>query len=642
MEAKGDLTGFTLAGRYRIVGRRGAPIVVGETPRGMYEAEDIRLGGQVALRLTPLNDLVEPGTTSRKSVGDARRAIQHHLQLAMSTQSPALAPISDWGDTDIFGVRCIYTVLGQLPGGSLREMFDRNRRLTPSQALVVGLDMCRGLSAMHQAGWVHGDIRPASIVFDAERRARVGAIDVLTRETIGDSDLERARYASPEVGQGAAPSEKSDVYSLALVLVEALTGELPFAGDSVASALTARVDKLLPVSADLGPLASVLERAARPDPESRFTAREFGEALVAIARKVARPTPIDVVGIGFDELLTPLPVTPPPVIDQDDAGEPTGGIVRAVQPEPVVLPSEELTQEIARAKLSRKRASKYVAVAIVLALLGGVGAGYMLLPEGEARNAISNFKWDVVIREGRSDQVKTGEIISSEPGDGVMLKEDQSIILTVSQGPTFSTLEDFTNVASTDALVRIEQLGLVPNVAKVNDEAVAAGTVMSWAVAEQPTAKAGDEVVKGTTITLNVSDGPAPRVLPTLVGLTTAEAEAKITELGLVFAVVAEDFNKDVGVGLVGGQLPAAGESLPRGGSVSYWVSKGPRMIPMPVIIGQYKAAIVKLLSDAGFVYGTESGKSERKLKSATIAGEPVGNGKEVPEGSTVDLTYYG
>ena len=165
---------------------------------------------------------------------------------------------------------------------------------------------------------------------------------------------------------------------------------------------------------------------------------------------------------------------------------------------------------------------------------------------------------------------------------------------------------------------------------------------MSWAVAEQPTAKAGDEVVKGTTITLNVSDGPAPRVLPTLVGLTTAEAEAKITELGLVFAVVAEDFNKDVGVGLVGGQLPAAGESLPRGGSVSYWVSKGPRMIPMPVIIGQYKAAIAKLLSDAGFVYGTESGKSERKLKSATIAGEPVGNGKEVPEGSTVDLTYYG
>jgi beta-lactam-binding protein with PASTA domain len=65
-------------------------------------------------------------------------------------------------------------------------------------------------------------------------------------------------------------------------------------------------------------------------------------------------------------------------------------------------------------------------------------------------------------------------------------------------------------------------------------------------------------------------------------------------------------------------------------------------MIPMPVIIGQYKAAIVKLLSDAGFEYGTESGKSERKLKSATIAGAPVGNGKEVPEGSTVDLTYYG
>ena len=664
MESKSDLTGFTLAGRYRLVGRRGLPLQNDNTPRGMFDALDIRLGRPVAVRLVPLNDMVEPSTTSRKSSGDARRAIQHHLQLAMETQSPALAPISDWGDTDILGMRCIYTVLGQLPGGSLREMLDRNRRLTPSQAVVVGLDICRAMNAMHKAGWVHGDIRPANIVFDAERRARLGSIDVLTRETIGEADLERARYAAPEVGLGAAPTEKSDVYSLALALVESITGELPFNADSVAAVLANRVDKLLPVSADLGPIASVLERAARPDAESRFTAREFGEALVAIAKKVAPPTPIDVVGIGYDELLTPMPATDPRVIDLGDAGDPTGEIVRPVvgvvagkKTESITEtpPSEELTAEIVRAKHSRRRALKIVSVVVLLGLIGGGIFGYFALrkesfqvpvliglSEGEARNQIINNDWNLVVRDGRSDQVETGQIISTEPGDGVSLKEGETLVLIVSAGPTFSTLEDFTNQTETAATTRINDLGLVPIVAKANDETVPEGTVVSWVVAAQPVAKVGDQVVKGTEITLNVSSGPAPRVVPTLVGLTPAEADAKIAELGLVMTLLEEDFSLEVALGLVGGQLPAAGESLPRGGSVSYWISKGPRMIPLPKILSEYKSTVLERLTTAGFVVGKATGKDTRKLKAATINGEAVANGQEVPEGSTVDLTYYG
>lgn len=172
METQRDLIGYVLAGRYRITSRLG--LGASDEPRGMFDALDIRTNVAVRVRLTPLNDLVDPRSTNRRTPGDARRAIQHHLQLALSMRHPAFAPISDWGDTDLFGVRCIYTVLGQLPGGSLREMLDRGRRLTPSQALVVGLDICRALHAIHSAGWVHGDIRPATIVFDANRRARLG------------------------------------------------------------------------------------------------------------------------------------------------------------------------------------------------------------------------------------------------------------------------------------------------------------------------------------------------------------------------------------------------------------------------------------------------------------------------------------
>lgn len=664
MEAERDLTGFVLAGRYRLNSRRAGSIGDGREPRGVFEATDIRLDSNVVVRIVPLNDMVDVDTKSRKSPIEARRAIQHRLQQAMGTSHPSLAPVLDWGDTDIAGVRCIYSVLGLLPGGSLREMLDRGRLLTTSQALVVGLDICRALHAIHQAGWVHGDIRPAAIVFDAERRARLGGLDALPPDSIGQADLERARYAAPELGQGAGVSEKSDVYSLALVLVEAITGQVPFAADSVAVTLSGRVDKLLPVSADLGPLASVLERAARPDAESRFSAREFGEALVAVAKRVPKPTPVDVVGVGFDELLTPLVPPPTSVIDHGDAGDPTGDMPRplhtGIAPKDDAVSgttaseTQDPTGEIERAKVSRRRGLKaIVAFAVVAVIAGGVGAYFALrkesfrvpvlvgLTEGEARNLVVGNDWEIIVQEGRSDLVETGEIISTEPAEGVSLQEGETIVFVVSLGPTFSTLEDVTGKTEAEATTRLTELGLVPAVVKVNDETIPQGVVISWAVAEQPTAIVGDEVVKGTTVNLNVSDGPAPRIVPELVGLTLEQATAKAQELGLVLAALPDDFGPS-DPGLIGGQIPIAGESLPKGGTLSYWISKGPQLVRLPYFIGLYKAEVEKRLTEAGFVIGQVQGIDTRKLKGASIAGQEVANGDEVPTGSTIDLLYYG
>ncbi len=663
METQRDLIGYVLAGRYRLTSRLG--LGTSDEPRGMFDALDIRTNVTVRIRLTPLNDLVDPRSTNRRTSGDARRAIQQHLQLALSTRHPALAPIFDWGDTDLFGARCIYTVLGQLPGGSLREMLDRGRRLAPSQALVVGLDICRALQAIHAVGWVHGDLRPATIVFDANRRARLGGLDTLTHENIGEADIERARYAAPEVGQGTPPSPGSDVYSLALSLVEAVTGEVPFNADSVTVALSNRVDKLLPVNADIGALASVMERAARPDVDSRFSAREFGEALVAVAKRVPRPTPIDVVGV--DELLIPMP-PPPSVIDHGDAGDPTGEILRPIHSaierdrdpasaEQGVRPTQvdDPTGEIAAARSSRLRGRKIVAIVAALAVVGGAVGGYFLLKkesfqvpvlvgltQGETENLILNFDWTLDVRDGRSDVVETGQIISTDPSDGRMLQEGKTLTIVVSQGRTLSTLEDFSGKTIEEATRRIEELGLVVVSAKINHENTPAGTVLKWAVAEQPAASVGDQVVRGTTITLTVSDGPAPRIVPSLVGLDPATAEAEILKLGLTVTKLADDIG-EAEAGKVGGQVPAAGETVPRGGSVSYWVSKGKELTTIPYVQMQYRATVEKRLTEAGFVIGEVTGKAAtHRLKKLFIGGVEVKSGDEVSMGATIDLEFYG
>ena len=264
------------------------------------------------------------------------------------------------------------------------------------------------------------------------------------------------------------------------------------------------------------------------------------------------------------------------------------------------------------------------------------------LTQGEAENLIVNFDWTLDIREGRSDVVETGQIISTDPSDGRMLQEGKTLTIVVSQGRTFSTLEDFSGKTIEEATRRIEELGLVAVSAKINDENTAAGTVLKWAVAEQPAASVGDQVVKGTTITLTVSDGPAPRVVPNLIGLDPAAAEAEILKLGLTVTKLADDIG-EADAGKVGGQVPAAGETVPRGGSVSYWVSKGKELTTIPYVQMQYKATVEKRLTEAGFVIGNVTGKAAtHRLKKMFIGGVEVKSGDEASMGATIDLEFYG
>ena len=190
-----------------------------------------------------------------------------------------------------------------LSGGSLRSMLDRNRLLSPSQALLVGLDAARGLDYAHRRGFVHRDIKPANLLFDDDGRLRIadfGLARALAEAAWTEPAgvvLGTARYASPEQAKGLAVDGKSDVYSLALVLVESVTGSVPFAADTTVATLMNRIDKLLPVSADLGPLAAVVERAGRPEPAERYSAAELGRALIQTAERLPRPAPLPLVPV---------------------------------------------------------------------------------------------------------------------------------------------------------------------------------------------------------------------------------------------------------------------------------------------------------------------------------------------------------
>ena len=320
--ARRGLAGRVLGGRYRVT-----RMVSAGAHTLIADADDLELDRAVTVKL------VRPEIAESE---EFRRRFARTMRAMAKLSHPNLAAVYDWGEEEVGKRTTVYAVVEHLSGGSLRDLFDRGRQLDPSQALVVGLEVCRGLDFAHRKNLVHGELLPSKLVFGDDRRLRIvdfGLARLLTADDWKEPSTvptHVARYSSPEQALGQPIDGHADVYALALILVEAVTGAVPFAARSTVATLSARVGRLMPVSADLGPLASVLERAGRPDPADRSSASEFGRSLVRAAEKLPRPSPIPIIVTSrFDE--DPSQLRRP--------NDPTGGLHRPEdEPAPALVP----------------------------------------------------------------------------------------------------------------------------------------------------------------------------------------------------------------------------------------------------------------------------------------------------------------
>src|SRR5215471_13557040 len=249
-----DLAGRVLADRYRLL----APIGTGGSGR-VYVADDVHLRRRVAVK-------VLHGALA-DDAGFLRR-FRSEAQLAASLHHPNIMAVYDWGEDGV-----PFMVLELLEGGSLRSMLDHGTRLSVAQAALVGRDVARALDYAHRRGIVHRDIKPANLLFDEHGVVRIADFG-LARALAEASWTEpagavfgTARYASPEQAIGVQLDARSDLYSLALVLVESVTGHLPFASDTTIGTLTARTMEPIVAGEAMGPLESVVDRVGAIDPK---------------------------------------------------------------------------------------------------------------------------------------------------------------------------------------------------------------------------------------------------------------------------------------------------------------------------------------------------------------------------------------
>jgi serine/threonine-protein kinase len=296
-----------------------------------------------------------------------------------------------------------------------------------------------------------------------------------------------------------------------------------------------------------------------------------------------------------------------------------------------------------------------VAAVAVLALIVG---GYFLfsalqkeshpipdlsgLDQGEATNLVTEFKWDIVIVEEANEELPVGAVIRTDPETGKKLETGKTLTFVVSTGPPPVPLPELNGLDSATALAALTDGGLVLGVETPEySEDVLTGVIIRWTVTSQPTLVAGQEVIKGTAVDTFVSQGPAPRVVPDLTGMSIEAATTALTDIQLTINRGDDQFSI-VAAGGVATQSPAAGEALARGTAVTVAVSKGPDLVAVPQLLNLKFDKVGPAVVNAGFVLGTISGNTKGFPIAIYVAGQPVAVGQMLSRGTTLDLIYYG
>ncbi|HEY3142393.1 MAG TPA: PASTA domain-containing protein [Acidimicrobiales bacterium] len=651
--------GRVVGGRYRLL----APLGSGASAE-VYLADDVRLRRRVAVKL------LHPALADDE--GFLRR-FRAEARAAAALSHPNIVAVFDWNGDEVPP----YLVTEYLAGGSLRSILDAGQLLSPSQALLVGLQAAQALDHAHRQGFVHRDIKPANMMFGTEARLRLAdfglarAIAEAAWTEPNGAVLGTARYASPEQVRGEPLDGRSDIYALALVLIEAITGSVPFSTDTTIGTLMGRLDRAVPVPDEVGGLGPVLERAGQPLPGDRPTAAILVNDLMDAATELPRPAPLKLAGATAAHRSDPDPqdrtmlgAPTAPVAGTNGAGPTTTTVMApttvnradhtAVHPQMVVSPPPPVVAPPSGGfALSPKAGRNHIprglvlgAVAAVALVVGVAGAWLFLQTQrpshevptqliGAQRSEISDmvgeFGWSIKVKEIYRDETTVGVVLETDPAPGHSLREGDQLLVTVSLGPTQVAVPSSDDLAGltedqADGVLRAAGVELVPEFVPTPNNDVDEGKVIGL---EEGTP---GHLPKGSTVRVLISSGRGRIRLQDMKGWDVENAQDELERLGL-HVEIETAASEDVREGKVVRTDPGPNSQVDPGGTVTIFVSGGDNPIPVPDVTGMTVDEATTRLENAGLKVGHVRGRRE-----GDVVGTDPFVGSEVDPGTEVDL----
>lgn len=578
--------------------------------------------------------------------------------------------VSTSGDAD-------YIVMELVDGMTLKQYMEKRGILNWKEALHFAMQIAKALEHAHNQGIVHRDIKPHNVMILKNGSAKVtdfgiarimSSQNTLTKEALGS-----VHYISPEQAKGGRVDNRSDLYSLGVVMYEMLTGRPPYDGESPVAVALQHINGGAPMPSTINPnipggLEQIIMHAMSVDPVRRYASatemlydmEEFRKNPSILFYFDADPEPVQAraavpagVAAGAAAARRPAP---------RNSAERVAG-VRQDAPRPRQPEPDRARQNSARMRPAPEpeeeepRRSKGVTIAVIscavvaviavvvlIVLMTKGGGGVMVeVPSfvGEVFNDIDQSKYpDLILLDDEyvyDAEVEEGKVISQDPDAHTNVAKGTKVKLVISMGVQTGEMNDLVNRTKENAQKYLDGLTDL-NLTIVMEEEFSTEIEAGRVTRTDP--EAGETLQAGQTVTVWISKGPQTMTMKDLKDETHANAEAYLKNLaGMNLEVRAEEeASEEIEVGRVIRTEPKAGDTLTAGQTVVLYVSKGSDVVmaKVPQVVGMDIIKASSILKDANLKCDYDYVDSDKPKDQ--VVKQSVDKGQEVPEQTVIKL----
>ena len=632
--------GKMLDGRYEIIELIGSGGMA-----NVYKAKCHRLNRMVAVKILK-SDMAENEEIRRRFRDESRAVAQlSHANIV------SVYDVSSSGDTE-------YIVMELIDGITLKQYMERRGQMDWRESLHFIIQIMRALEHAHSRGIIHRDIKPQNIMVLRDGSVKVADFGIAclqnNAQTLTQDALGSVHYISPEQARGEHIDARSDIYSAGVVLYEMLTGRLPFEGDTAVSVAIQHLSSVPLAPSEIREdvpkgLELICMKAMCADINKRYAS---ATAMLEDLESFRKNPDIDMEYIR-EELKEKENTEATRYISKKELSE---AVRNKKEKEKDELAAEKQEKTgIAGTKDEKKRmaiiigafAGALLLIFLIFTLIfngfggGGDSSGHkvpdirgMTVEEAKKLEGIKDIFTIEVVGTKENSKYNDGEIISQDPSEGTLRKNNLTIQVYVCAKVEKSYMPTVLNISESEAksILNNMSLGLNIQVQDKPSDTVAKGLVAATSPA------AGAEIRQGNTVIIYISSGREikPVTVPNFVGMTEEKANLEAQKLGLVVGASSSEYS-DKPAGTVIRQSISATTEAKTGDNIYFTISLGPNntMVDVPDVIGKSLNAAKSELEAAGFTVAVQW-QGQEGANEIVIGCTPDGSAEK---GSTITIT---
>ncbi|OAS83381.1 Stk1 family PASTA domain-containing Ser/Thr kinase [Metabacillus litoralis] len=581
------LIGKRISGRYKIL-----EVIGGGGMANVYLAKDMILEREVAMKVLRFDFSNDDEFIKR---------FRREAQSATSLAHPNVVSIYDVGEED--GI--YYIVMEYVDGQTLKQYIQQFAPIHPRKAVNIMVQIVSAIQHAHDNHIIHRDIKPHNILIDHHGNVKVtdfGIAMALSSTTITQTNsvLGSVHYLSPEQARGGLANNKSDIYSIGIVLFELLTGRLPFDGESAISIALKHLQSETPSPKRWNPdipqsLENIILKATAKDSFHRYDSAEEMEKDLETAFDVSRISePRFSIPEDF-EATKAIPIITNEDIEQSKIED---TIVHSTIDNQKEEPKKNIKQNKKQAKKEKKpkkqksKLAIFIITTFIILITASVAAFTiippMMLPKDIEVPDVSGETYedavDILYENGfevgepvlvSDEEIEEGYVIKTIPSASEITKEGATITIYESTGKEKVVLDDYVgkNIDRVKSILEIK--GFTIDVKEESNEVENAGTILT----QSP--EIGVEVIPSEeTIEFTVSSGPKLEKIENFVGKSKSQVDEYVSSNGFT-SIESEEYSNDIPIGHLISQLPEVGtEVVPKDTTLQLVYSLGPEPEP--------------------------------------------------------------